>query len=174
LLVRLNVLECYNYWSAHTAGFLQLIFQSALVTTEYIQVATFLDAPGIESYGVPDHYQDPIHHIRLAYDPTPASIIQIPINIVARGVTERLSSELGFGVLSRLWIDDPAYPTKRNTAYTKTRQGYGGSWSDNVALDDGGRGVYPFVATVPSGADTGVLRYHAMRMNSSIKCKTVP
>ncbi|KAI0449067.1 hypothetical protein F5B21DRAFT_495506 [Xylaria acuta] len=117
-------------------GFLQLIVQSALVTWEEVRVATYLDAPnGPWPTG---HYRE-VRYSILGFDPTPHSISQLPIALVTKEVTARLSAESSKGAQLRLWHDGPT----------------------------------PFTAAFPSSVKTGVLRYTAMRLNTSVQCEAV-
>ncbi|KAI1352031.1 hypothetical protein F5Y01DRAFT_103740 [Xylaria sp. FL0043] len=118
-------------------GFIPLILQSALVTWEEVRVATYNDAPNNHYY--PDgHYDDKRYSI-LRSDATPERIARLPIGLVTKEVTARMSSDSRDGAQPQLWDD----------------------------------AIAPFAAAFPTGVDTGVLRYHAMRLNTSVQCEAV-
>ncbi|KAI1420251.1 hypothetical protein F5Y12DRAFT_138681 [Xylaria sp. FL1777] len=117
-------------------GFLQLVLQSALVTSEEIRVATYYDAP----YGDwPSGHSHDLRYSILGYDATPERMAQVPIALVTKEVTARMSTDSSQGAQPRRWYDGKA----------------------------------PFASAFPSGVNTGVLRYHAMRLNTSVQCEAV-
>ncbi|KAI3317955.1 hypothetical protein HD806DRAFT_351339 [Xylariaceae sp. AK1471] len=112
-------------------GFLQLILQSALVTSEQIRVTTYDDVPAI-SY-------DLLRQISLGCDSTPETLSKVPVALVTKEVAARLSTETEYRDRPGLWSSDQS----------------------------------SFASAFSSSIDTGVLRYHAMRLNSSIQCEEV-
>ncbi|TGJ88436.1 hypothetical protein E0Z10_g388 [Xylaria hypoxylon] len=117
-------------------GFLQLILQSALVTSEEVRVATYFDAPARGYYRA-------AHELRYAMignDPIPEAIANVPVPLVTKEVAARLSTESIEATQLRLWHDGPVQ----------------------------------FAAKFPASMNTGVLRYHAMRYNTSVQCEAVP
>ncbi|KAI0424062.1 hypothetical protein F5Y09DRAFT_325489 [Xylaria sp. FL1042] len=127
----------YGAMAIIALGFVQLILQSALVTWEEVRVATYNDAPGNDYYPS-GHYHDRRYSV-LGSDATPERIARLPIGLVTKEVTARMSSDSHMGAQPRLWNDKMA----------------------------------PFTAAFPSNLDTGVLRYHAMRLNTSVQCEAV-
>lgn len=109
--------------------------------------------------------------IATGYDPEPADMALIPQNNVVQEVTNRVASFSEMNIQPRLWPDNPyrdgdpydsfANPANRETFlwYTEAFARFNHSF---------------FVTAHQNGTTTGVLREHAMRLNSSIKCSQVP
>ncbi|KAI8630456.1 hypothetical protein F5Y19DRAFT_46952 [Xylariaceae sp. FL1651] len=152
-------------------GFSQPILQSALVTSEQIHVATILDVPGAK-YNYWHNYGDQQERSRLlGYDAHPNAISVLPSSLVSREVAARLSAESEGGVQPRLWLDGPA----NNSLWDEQLVAYDHSWLGYRTIhNNSGGNIFSFASAFPSGIDTGVLRYHALRLNSSAHCESVP
>jgi hypothetical protein len=138
---------------------LQSLLQSALVTSERITVATQNDVLNSLVLG----QYDKERYRTLGYDAYPSALGQVPINIVSSELTTRLAVESEYGIQPRLWIEGYPAPGRE-----------GGGLQPLPRLDDQLIGKWNFFASAfPSNVDTGVLRYYAMRMNSSIHCESV-
>lgn len=127
-----------------------------MVTSERITVATPNDV--LYSSALEDDH-DSRYRI-LGHDAYPGTLSRVPINIVLSELTTRLAVESEHGIQPRLWIE--GYPGPE-------------AWAQPFPeLDDQLIGKWNFFASaLPSNVDTGVLRYYAMRMNSSIHCELV-
>ncbi|GAW20596.1 hypothetical protein ANO14919_101040 [Xylariales sp. No.14919] len=134
-------------------GFIQLILQSALVNWEEVQVATWFDAPGAKTHG---SYSS-IRYEKLGYDPTPDTISRVPAALVIKGITAKLSTESNKGPQPLLWYEGPAPPS---TTFPTT------------SVFPRAKSI-PYAAAFPPSVDTGVLRYHVMRLNTSVQCEAI-
>ncbi|KAI0506418.1 hypothetical protein F5B22DRAFT_624192 [Xylaria bambusicola] len=127
-------------------SFLQLILQSALVTWEEVRVATNRDVPN--TFASNEHTRSSF----VGYDSTTYRMSHVPASIVTKEVAARLSTESKNAAQPRLWYDGGSGPD------------YNGLRYDNPSL---------FAAAFPTSTNTGVLRYHAMRLNTSVQCDLV-
>ncbi|KUI66480.1 hypothetical protein VM1G_02340 [Cytospora mali] len=141
------------------------ILQIAALGLEETRVATCNDVPfPVNSAQVCKK----VTHLRYSvggYDPEPADMAVAPGNLVARKVANQLPTLSNMDGQHHIW---PVLP----------RMG------DNWAMDIGNTFYYyqktgiksiPFYVTAfPPNFNTGVLREHAMRLNTSVSCKTVP
>lgn len=142
---------------------MQSILQVALVAPEQIQVATSLDVPGATVSSSNAHN---IRYEQIGYEPNPASIMVVPRSLVVSEVAARMAVDALGGVQNNLWLDktasDPRIAIMMRDYLGPSFYYYGRASSD----------LRWFTSAIPAGANTGVLRYHALRLNSSIECET--
>jgi hypothetical protein len=149
-------------------GAIQQPIQQALVALELIVVMTCVDNPYFSC--------DPLHFpIAVAYDPEPGDMAFLPQNFIVQEVASQLSTFNEMDVQSRMWIDHPyddpdiidsySDPAERKTFFWNFMDLFVGN--HDISRDF-------FVTILENGTNTGVLRQHAMRLNSSVQCSTVP
>lgn len=168
LYARRTLRVCMWDWTADTvnfSGMLVPIFQIAAIKVEETRVATCNDVPfSVNSAQVCKK----VTHLKYSvggYDPEPADMAVVPGNLVARKVGNQLPILSNMDSQYHIW---PILP----------RMG------DNWAMDIGNTFYYyqktsiksiPFYVTAfPPDFSTGVLREHAIRLNTSVSCETVP
>lgn len=104
----------------------------------------------------------------VGYDPEPADIATVRYNQVIQEVMSSLSTFSDLDQQPYLWAD-PSYLTNDTTAVSdpmpRQRMHY---WTD--VMNDPNF----FVTALPNGTTTGVLREHALRLNSSVQCERIP
>jgi hypothetical protein len=125
---------------------------------------------------VPDAYNRPSDRYKyeryrpLGQDHGPYAISQVRRDVVNNEVMSRMTVESVGGIQPRLWFDEAASTLKypyHVTVLDGSFESYSGSYSfSNDKL-------YHFASAFPSSVDTGALRYHATRLNSSISCTTI-
>lgn len=146
-------------------GILVPLLQIATLSVEETRVATCNDVPfPVNSAEVCKR----VTHLRYSvggYDPEPADMAVAPGNLVARKVGNQLPTLSNLDSQNHIW---PILP----------RMG------ENWAMNIGNTFYYyqkisfqsiPFYVTAfPPSFNTGVLREHAIRLNTSVSCETVP
>ena len=146
------------------SGAIQQPIQQALVTTETIPIMTCANFQLYNSSKSCSLY--PSNTI-VAYDPEPYDLARIPRDIVVRETVKRLTTSTDAGVQLYLWNDPSANQgryNRRNTVESKTFYWY----NEHEAKD----GTY-FVSALPNNTPTGVLREHAIRINSTVQCENL-
>lgn len=120
-----------------------MLLQFGLIGADQVQVATYLDVPGL--YGSPkadvpySAYNHRTRYELVGQEPEPGIMALVPKNLVTLDVANKLSHETGPDS-EYLWVN----------------------------------GTDVFASSLPSASDTGVLRYLATRLNSSITCENIP
>lgn len=141
-------------------GIVQLILQAALVTTEQLIVATDLDVPGVNE----DYLW---RYTSIGDDVDPVVMANVPLNTIRSNVAAKMALETDVMVQPNLWYDryaNPLFP--RGDLGTGTGTLFALYGDTDSSLD----WSQFFASSIASGADTQVLRYHALRLNSSIQC----
>jgi hypothetical protein len=149
------------------AGVVQQAVQAAFAGTELISVVSCIDIP----YG-PCRTQ--AH--KVGYDTDPWAMALVDHRVVTQDVANGLATLNGIENQHNLWVDNP--------------HSYGEDqliqWDDPTQLtklflygyrDDGEKmspGAGYFVSSLLNGTTTGVLREHAMRLNSTVSCQNIP
>ncbi|EOA84807.1 hypothetical protein ACJQWK_07108 [Exserohilum turcicum] len=158
-------------WSGSGSGFLWLAalflllcsvqqpIREGFVSTERVLVMTTGDNPAASDtlFGKARRYMS------LGYDAEPADIAMIPEGVVVQQLEKSLASLSMAEVPTHLWPDlqNPSPFELSNAPYLKQL----GPW----ARPDTGF----FVAALPNGTTTGVLRQRAMRLNSTVRCTMI-
>lgn len=149
-----------------TSGSIQVPVQQALVSTETITIMTCQDQP-IWDFSP---YCDPLRFPTiLGYDPEPYDLARIPQNIVVRETANQLAMVNDMDVQLHLWHIpsggtgdvDLDQKSSSNTFF----------WfydPDKEAFNE----TY-FVAAMPNDTETGILREHVIRLNSTAKCTPI-
>ncbi|KAK9415199.1 hypothetical protein SUNI508_02047 [Seiridium unicorne] len=147
-------------------GILQLILQAALVVPEQIQVATWLDVP--EAHPPTGTSRD-LRFENIGYDPNPSALGVVPLNMVVNQVAARMTADSEEGYQPNLWLD----PAASNSDQIKWYESY--YYNSLSQYLEGPIGDYYkfFTSVFPVNTNTGVLRYHATRLNSSISCEPI-
>jgi hypothetical protein len=142
----------------------QLILQAALVTTEQLVVATDRDVPGVDD-------DDLGRYTTIGHDVDPVVLASVPLDVITSDVATKMAVQNDLMVQPGLWYDryaNPRFPLEISPEAGSLNPLFGNS-------DSSADGLQFFASSIASDADTGVLRYHALRFNSSIKCdETTP
>lgn len=104
----------------------------------------------------------------IGYDADPAVMAFVEHRLIVQEVANSLVTFDNLEYQHDLWTNDP-YEGEQLLRWT--------DFSKIMANDNGGKpsaGSRYFVSSLPRGTRTGVLREHALRLNSSITCKSVP
>jgi len=114
--------------------------------------------------------------VAVAYDPEPGDMAFLPQNIVVQEVANQLSIFNEMDVQPRMWIDHPYFDPDIYDSYSDPAERRTFFWNFMDMLIGGSDQISrDFFATIlENGTTTGVLREHAMRLNSSIQCSPVP
>lgn len=110
----------------------------------------------------------------IGYDPSPNAVVQAPLYQIMRAVSSEITTASDSELNPYLWTKDylPATDEVTDTyqyAYPSTLED-----STSFFKNDKPFQSQPFWAsTLPNGTTTGVLREHAMRLNSSVKCEAI-
>jgi hypothetical protein len=106
-------------------------------------------------------------YIQMGLDPEPALLAQIPQSIVVQEILKHTAQVNEYDRQPYLWAESNN-PSNSHPIETGTFLGY---FSDQfTSVNTSGY----FQAAIPSGTTTGVLREHALRMNSSVSCELIP
>lgn len=140
------------------------LLQISAVRVEQITIASCTNVPYTKNPDQACHKLKSFDYTVGGYDPEPADMAMAPGNLVAREVRNQLPTLTNLDSLSHIWP---------NIA------GAGDNW----ALDLGNTFYYyqktsiqaiPFyVSNFPQTFNTGVLREHALRFNSTVSCRIV-
>lgn len=141
------------------------LVQISAVRVEEVKIAACNDVPHPKNPNRACHKLTSLGYTVGGYDPEPADLAYAPGNLVARKVRNRLPTLSNLDSLDHIWP---------NTA------GEGDNWAS-----DWGNTLYyyqkasikpmPFyVSNFPQTFNTGVLREHALRFNSTASCELVP
>lgn len=105
----------------------------------------------------------------VGYDPEPGDMSVIPQNIVVQQVANDIATASDMDFQPHMWPDNPyndsdllgsrAYPANRRSFFWQFM-----GLRDNASF---------FVSALENGTTTGVLREHAIRLNSSVTCSPV-
>ena len=144
---------------------MQVPIQQALVSTETFFVMTCDDSP---LYNFAEYCNPARLPIVVGYDPEPADLAQVPQNPVVLETAKNVVTVSDLDVQLRLWHDpntsagnvDDDLMAESNTFrwyYDSSQQGHP---------------TY-FVSALPNATTTGILREHAMRLNSTITCTDI-
>ena len=182
------------FFFPHTgAGAIQLPLQNLLIGYENVTVMTCMDDPrtstcsgislvpasfqygpitsGISTTRKDDNaYKNPVV---VGYDPEPGDIQIIPQNVVTHTVSSGLDTISGTAIYPHIWPEYPYWTDSegsfRSADYLPNARLTLGYYDDD---NDGAHTNY-FVTALPNGTTTGVLRQHAMRLNSSTTCEKI-
>lgn len=147
-------------------GAVQQPLQSALVTIEPIIAMSCGDVPVGGSCGT--------QAITVGYDAEPWAMALIDHRLVIQDVSSTLVTLDNTQSQENLWLDNPHAMGIR----TQWEDPSIHSWLLNYQLDDRSKPLYRsrpsyFVSSLINGTATGVLREHALRLNSSVSCQNV-
>lgn len=136
--------------------------QSVLVEIESIRVVDCREAPinACSFWNVPS---------AVGLDPSPSDLEHAPQNMVVQHVAKKLQQVSDDDEQPYMWPDSPLLSTEEpNNEMRSTFTWYTG-------YTPGTRnGKTYFVSSLKNGSNTGILREHAMRFNSSVNCETTP
>ncbi|KAH8666548.1 hypothetical protein BX600DRAFT_461974 [Xylariales sp. PMI_506] len=144
-------------WALIAIVVLRLIVQAAVVIPEQIQLATILDIPTADSYSFNTRYS------LVGYDPYVSAVNSVPLRLVSQDLAGSLSSPSYYPYEPNLWIDQSS---EKEQYFPDT------FITDDSIYDALYNGRSFFASALSASTDTGVLRYHAMRLNSSISCQS--
>jgi hypothetical protein len=113
-----------------------------------------------------------ISPIVVSFEPEPADMALFPLNLAVQEVSKNILIASDQDVQLHLWPppykspDDSIGPSRSTFSWwlSSTVPRFGNRSNTNVPF---------FTSAVPNGTTTGVLRQHAIRMNSSVKCSNV-
>jgi hypothetical protein len=138
--------------------------QAVLVQLENIHIVDCRDAPinACSSWNVPSE---------VGSDPSPSDLQYVPQNAVVQYVTQKLLQLSDYDEQPYMWPDSPLQfgDVPRN----QLRSTFNWYIGDSRNGDSPNNETY-FVSSIKNGSNTGILREHAMRLNSSIDCETAP
>ncbi|KAI9731061.1 MAG: hypothetical protein M1818_007918 [Claussenomyces sp. TS43310] len=141
---------------------LQAPIKEALVSTETITIMTCMDNP---LYIFSDHCGDNlgIHQV-VGYDPEPYSLARAPQGVIVRDVVKKLATVSDLDMQLHLW-HEPSTNTKNinleNNAFSSQLQWFYSEAAQNSTY---------FVSAIANNTGTGILREHAIRLNSTAEC----
>ena len=149
--------------AAILVGFCSIILplQQLLVQMENIQAITCHNVPFSECYW-PQMFRS------VGADPQPGMMEVMPLFNVKEQVKARLGTDTSAQHQALLWTNSSQFA--QSGAYEQVTP------SDQILTYYGPAYSGPplWISTIPNGTTTGVLREHAMRMNFSITCDSVP
>lgn len=106
-------------------------------------------------------------YVYIGYDPEPAALDIVPLDLVLQGISSRLTTVSGYSPLMYGW---DVYPDEEDehrglpgTINKYYLSGYGSAQTTTPY----------FVSAMPAGTNTGVLRQHALRLNTTHSCETI-
>ncbi|KAF2140108.1 uncharacterized protein K452DRAFT_299507 [Aplosporella prunicola CBS 121167] len=103
------------------------------------------------------------------YDPEPSDLEKMPQGLGVSEVAASLGTASDQEIFSQIW---PEYTGADNATAVKSADSQTFRWYSHDNQTAGLNRTY-FVSALPNGTTTGVLRQHAMRFNSSVKCEHV-
>ena len=148
-------------------GAVQQPIQQLLVSTRSFQVPTCNDVPVIAGNSGAC-VGSAVNHLILGYDPEPANLAQIPRNIVVQDVLKNLGTVSEDDFQINLW-PEPCAPDGTLCVSSANIEMNIFSWY-NAYMGGVNNGATFFTTALPNGTTTGVLREHAIRLNSSAQC----
>lgn len=148
-----------------TSGAAQSPVQQLLVATETINVMTSSDNPIYCFSDVCDWGHVPI---TIAYDPEPYSLAGVPQDLIVQNTIGKLSSFNDKEPQEHLWHELDTNTGNVDLDLVSSSSSLG--WFVDPALYQGGTF---YVAAMSSNMTTGILREHAMRVNSSVSCEHI-
>lgn len=131
--------------------------RAILAAPEAITVASCLEDPSRQSAGPGCDAALPRAFSLGGFDPEPADIDRLPRDLVTARVASRLESESRTQTQLHLWKEGSDEEAATSIASLAPRG------SPNPF----------FVSAIPVGTNTGVLRQHAMRLDSTVRCSLV-
>lgn len=146
-------------------GMIVPLLQISAVRVEQVQIATCNDVPYPKNPNPACHKPVDIGYSVGGYDPEPADMAMAPGSLVARKVREQLPTFSDMHSLDHIWP---------NTA--GEGDNWAAEWGDtlNYYQKTSIRPIPFYVSTFPQTFNTGVLREHAVRFNSTASCEVVP
>ncbi|KAK7057883.1 hypothetical protein R3P38DRAFT_2497804 [Favolaschia claudopus] len=152
-------------WLAALMTVLSIIqqpIQSAFVTFEPLIVMSCADLPQ-DGRCVKDSA------IIAAYDAEPRLINLLSHNLIVSSVAADMITLSDLDQISNLWVDDP-YASSTSSGFTKQPDHGMFFWFARNGVNTKER---YFASALQNGTTTGVLRQHALRMNSSVSCEVI-
>ncbi|KAH8663613.1 hypothetical protein BGZ60DRAFT_411729 [Tricladium varicosporioides] len=146
-------------------GAIQHPLQQLLVSTKALQIATCLDFPYTYPSSANCGYDQNRTWERVGFDPQPYVLQLVPRNLVVQDITKNLIMVSDDIIQPNLWAED--YVRHSPTTYELGTGHVYPDWFVNIHK------AGFFTSTVPAGATTGVLRQHAIRMNSVVECSVI-
>lgn len=143
-------------------GAIQQPLQSLLIGNVPVAIVRCTDAPRgrCSSFGPS----------LIGHDPEPMHMAGVPQNTVVQAVAADISSRSEYSVDPYMWAErlnsDDTLMRDTEPYLTQTPFYYGERLT-------GANGTF-FAAALPNGTSTGVIRQHAIRFNSTIKCEKIP
>lgn len=112
--------------------------------------------------------------IIIGHDPGLWAMALLDHKLIVQDVAGSLGTLDNFQIQHNLWVDNPYGPDQLTYWWQPTRY-------QSLRLygsDDGTEGKKSpenrfFVSSLPNGTNTGVLRQHALRLNSTVTCENV-
>ncbi|KAJ7682004.1 hypothetical protein DFH06DRAFT_285334 [Mycena polygramma] len=144
---------------------IQQPIQSALVSFELITVMSCLDLPSVGSCS--SNFP-----VIAAYDAEPGAISLLPHNLIVTELANSIVTVSDLDQQPNLWVDNPYASVDRDIDAFVTLPNRGMFFW--YGPDNGHPNDTYFVSALQNGTTTGVLRQHAMRMNSSASCESIP
>lgn len=145
-------------------GIIIPLLQVSAVRVTQVQVAACNDVPYPKNTDASCHHPKTITYKVGGYDPEPADMALTPGNLVARKVRNLLPTFSDLDTLSHIWPT-----TALNGNNWVAELGNTLYYYQKTSI----RSIPFYVSTLPQGFNTGVLREHAMRFNSTATCETV-
>ncbi|KAL8375652.1 hypothetical protein RB595_006979 [Gaeumannomyces hyphopodioides] len=130
--------------------------RAILATPEVVNVASCLEDPSRQFTGPGCDATVPRAYALAGFDPEPADIDRLPRDLATARVASRLASESRTQTQLHLW-----------------KEGSQEAASSIADLTSRGSVSPFFVSAIPAGTNTGVVRQHAMRLDSKVKCSLV-
>ncbi|KAJ7020729.1 hypothetical protein C8F04DRAFT_1274646 [Mycena alexandri] len=144
---------------------LQQPIQSALLSFQGILVMSCVDLPvsGRCTTELP---------VTTAYDAEPGAISLLPHNLIVADVASSIVAVTNLDQQPNLWVDNPYARVDQNID-AFVNQPARGMFFWYAPAGSHPKDTY-FVSALQNGTTTGVLRQHAIRMNSSASCESIP
>lgn len=153
-------------------GSIQQPIQQLLVSTKPFLTVTCNDNPVFIENDSSSCDKLGVGHVSIGYDPEPADLELLPQSIVVQQVMTRALTAFDRSFQLHLWPENYACVDDNLAAERSTF-----FWYWDAGQDFKGPCPQPesyFVSSLPNGTTTGVLREHAMRLNSSVQCSNIP
>ena len=151
---------------SHFTGAVQQAVQSAAVSFEPIIATSCADLPfgGCSS-----------NAITIGYDPSLWAMGLVDHNLVVQDVAKRLVTFSNIEFQEYLWVEDPHSDDGMLTWKDPQMRGNLFYYGMKYEVHQGGNPNSTFfVTSLRNGTNTGVLREHALRLNSSVSCEHIP
>jgi hypothetical protein len=104
------------------------------------------------------------------FDPEPWATTKVAHSLIAQEVSNNLATLNDLEFQANLWLDNPHGDHEKEVRLFTNPTRYARLLEYR---HDTGEGLHYFATAFPNGTETGVLRQHALRFNSSVSCQNM-